>query len=96
MIPIPISDEVFEAVRNEDPSANRMVIGEAGMNPADPDAPMPCEYIVLPSKLYRGRHLFTVLVELNDEDRAAVARGAKLALTLDGGELPWTLRTVEL
>lgn len=84
MRPIPILDGVAEASGGQ-----RIVIGE----PGDPtrDDVRPCEYILTASTLYPGRPCFTALVELDDADRAALADGAHLALTLDGGELPWTL-----
>ncbi len=67
----------------------RVVMGE----PGDPtrDDVRPCEYVVSPSALYDGRPCFHALVELSDEDRAAIAAGARVWLTLDGGELPWSL-----
>lgn len=37
------------------------------------------------------RPCVTALIELDDDDRAAIAAGARLSLTLDGGELPWSL-----
>lgn len=66
-----------------------MVIGE----PGDPtrDDVRPCEYIVTPSLIYPGRPAFTALIELDDDDRAAIAAGGRLSLTLDGGELPWAI-----
>lgn len=81
---IPIPDGVAESV-----GGTRVVIGE----PGDPtrDDIRPCEYIVLPSALYPGRPTITALVDLDDDERAAIAAGAKLWLTLDGGELPWSL-----
>lgn len=84
MTPIPIPDGAAEAA-----GGRRVVIGE----PGDPtrDDVRPCEYVVTPSRLYPGRVAFTALVELDDNDRAAIAAGAKLSLTLDGGELPWSL-----
>lgn len=81
---IPIPDGVAEAT-----GGRRVVIGE----PGDPtrDDVRPCEYVVGHSQLYPGRYTFTALVELDDGDRAAIAAGARLSLTLDGGELPWSL-----
>jgi hypothetical protein len=87
MRPIPIPDGVAEAE-----GGRRVVIGE----PGDPtrDDVRPCEYIVTPSLLYPGRPVFTALIELDDIDRAAIAAGGRLSLTLDGAEVPWSL-TVE-
>lgn len=83
MIPVPIPADV---------PGHRLVLGEPGMNPADPDAPMPAEYLIGQSVLYRGRPTFTALVLLQPEDIAAIAAGARhLWLTLDGGEVPWGL-----
>lgn len=68
----------------------RLVIGE----PGDPtrDDVRPCEYVVTASALYPGRPCVHALVELDDADRAAIAAGARIWLTLDGGELPWDLQ----
>lgn len=87
MRPVPIPDGVAEAN-----GGVRAVIGE----PGDPtrDDVRPCEYVVTASTLYPGRSAFTALIELDDSDRAAIADGAWLALTLDGGELPWSLAVV--
>jgi hypothetical protein len=67
----------------------RAVIGE----PGDPtrDDVRPCEYVVTPSTLYPGRPTVSALIELDDDERAAIAAGARIWLTLDGGELPWSL-----
>lgn len=80
MRPIPIPKDV---------GGDRIVLGEPG-DPTRTDV-RPCEYVVLPSELYPGRSTYTALIELDDEDRQAIASGAQLALTLDGGELPWSL-----
>lgn len=82
---IPIPDGVAEAS-----GGRRVVIGES--DPTRDDV-RPCEYVVTPSALYPGRPCVTALIELDDDDRAALAAGAKLALTLDGGELPWSIAT---
>lgn len=81
---IPIPDGVAEAS-----GGRRVVIGE----PGDPtrDDVRPCEYVVRLSELYPGRPTFTALVDLDDDDRAAIAAGARLSLTLDGGEVPWSM-----
>jgi hypothetical protein len=83
---VPIPDGVAEAS-----GGRRVVIGE----PGDPtrDDVRPCEYVVAPSMLYPGRSSFTALIALTAEDREAIAEGAYLALTMDGGELPWSLTT---
>jgi len=67
----------------------RVVIGEPG-DPTRVDV-RPCEYVVTPSHIYPGSPAFHALVELDDEDRAAIAEGAQVWLSLDGGELPWSL-----
>lgn len=85
MRPIPIPDEIRAA------GLRTVVIGES--DPTRDDV-RPCEYIVGPSALYHGRRTFTAVVELDDNDRAAIAAGAHVWLTLDGGELPWTLQVV--
>lgn len=90
MIPVPISDEILAA----HPEGRRVVLGEPGMNPADDHAPTPCEYLVTPSTLYPGRPCFTALLELSDDERAAIADGARVALTLDGAEIPWSVEVV--
>lgn len=86
MRPIPIPDGVAEAS-----GGRRVVIGE----PGDPtrDDVRPCEYVVTPSAIYPGRPCFTALVELDDDDRAVIAAGGRLALTIDGAELPWSIAT---
>lgn len=83
MRPIPIPDGVAEQL-----GGRRVVIGES--DPTRDDV-RPCEYIVTDSILYRGRPAVSALIELDDADRAAAASGARLWLTLDGGELPWLL-----
>lgn len=67
----------------------RRVIGEPG-DPTREDV-RPCEYIVTTSALYPGRPCVTALIELEEHERIAIADGARLLLTLDGGELPWTI-----
>jgi hypothetical protein len=84
MRPVPIPDGVAEAM-----GGRRVVIGEPG-DPTRTDV-RPCEYVATLSELYPGRPCVTALVELDDDDRAAIADGARLSLTLDGGELPWSL-----
>lgn len=84
---VPIPDGVAEAA-----GGVRVVIGEPG-DPTRTDV-RPCEYIVRPSELYPGGHTFTVLVVLDDDERAAVADGHWVALTLDGAEVPWSLQVV--
>lgn len=51
----------------------------------------PCDYVVTASTLYPGRPAVHALVELNDDDRAKIAAGHGLWLTMDGGELPWSI-----
>lgn len=85
---VPIPDGLAEAS-----GGRRVVIGEPG-DPTRTDV-RPAEYIVTESHLYPGRPCCTALVRLSDDERAAVARGALLALTLDGGELPWSIDTYE-
>lgn len=86
MRPIPIPDGLAEAS-----GGRRVVIGEQG-DPTRDDV-RPCEYIVVESALYPGRPCVTALIELDDADRAAIAHGARLTLTLDGGEVPWSIGT---
>ena len=84
---IPIPDGVAEQL-----DGRRVVIGEHG-DPTRTDI-RPCEYVVTLSKLYPGKPCVHALVDLDDGERDAIADGAKLWLTLDGGELPWSL-TIE-
>lgn len=84
MRPIPIPDGVAEAMGGQ-----RVIIGESG-DPTRDDV-RPCEYVVTASTLYPGRPTVTALVVLDDEDRRRIADGALISLTLDGGELPWSL-----
>lgn len=81
---VPIPDGIAEQL-----GGRRVVIGEPG-DPTREDV-RPCEYVAVPSRLYPGRPCFLALVELDDADRAALAGGAHLWLTLDGGEVPWAL-----
>lgn len=85
--PVPIPDGVAETM-----GGRRVVSGEPG-DPTRTDV-RPCEYVVTESELYRGRPCVHALVALDDEDRRRIAGGARLWLTLDGGEVPWSL-TVE-
>lgn len=87
MIPVPIPEGMAEAM-----GGRRVVIGEPG-DPTRTDV-RPCEYVVTSSALYPGRPSVHALVALDDEDRERVAAGARLWLTLDGSELPWSI-TVE-
>lgn len=84
---VPIPDGVAEKM-----GGRRIVIGEPG-DPTRADV-RPCEYILTSSALYPGRGCVTALVELDDQDRELIAAGARVWLTMDGGELPWSL-TVE-
>ena len=86
--PIPIPDGVAEAM-----GGRRVVIGEPG-DPTRTDV-RPCEYVATDSTLYPGRPCFRALVMLTEDERAAVAVGAPLWLTLDGGELPWSIDVAE-
>jgi hypothetical protein len=83
MRPLPIPDGVAEAM-----GGRRVVIGEP--DPTRDDV-RPCEYVVTASKLYPGRPVVSALIEVSDEDRERIAKGARLWLHLDGGELPWAL-----
>lgn len=85
---IPIPDGMAEAA-----GGRRVIIGE----PGDPtrDDVRPCEYIATESQLYPGRPCVTALVELDDDERATLAAGGRILLTLDGGELPWSLGVTE-
>jgi hypothetical protein len=84
MRPIPIPDGWAEAN-----GGRRVVIGEPG-DPTRTDV-RPCEYVLRTSVLYPGRPCLSALVELDDVDRRRIADGARLWLTLDGGELPWAI-----
>lgn len=86
MSPVPISDALLAAT----PGGKRVVIGES--DPTRDDV-RPCEYLVVESDLYPGAPALHAIVELDDDDRAAIAAGAKLVLRLDGGELPWSITT---
>lgn len=86
MRPIPITSGMAEALGGQ-----RVVIGED--DPTRDDV-RPCEYIVTASQIYPGRPCVSAVVELDDDDRAAIAAGAPLLLTLDGGELPWSLQVM--
>jgi hypothetical protein len=87
-VPVPIPDGVAEAM-----GGKRIVIGEPG-DPTRTDV-RACEYVVTESKLYPGRPCVHAFIVLDDEDRARISRGARLWLTLDGGELPWCLEVVD-
>lgn len=81
---IPIPDGMAEAL-----GGRRIVIGEPG-DPTRTDV-RPCEYVITESVLYPGRPCVHALVELEPAEREAIATGARLLLTLDGGELPWSI-----
>ncbi len=85
---LPVPDALLEALGGQ-----RAVIGE----PGDPtrDDVRPCEYVVTASELYPGRPRVWALIELDDEDRAAIAAGGQVVLSMDGGELPWSLAVVD-
>ena len=53
------------------------------------------EYLVEPSQLYPGRPCLTVYLEVEEHERELIARGGRLALSFDGGELPWNLTVLE-
>jgi hypothetical protein len=80
---IPIPDGVAEAM-----GGRRVVIGDS--DPTRDDV-RPCEYVLTPSTIYFGRPAVHALVELDNDERAAIAAGARIWLTLDGGEWPWSL-----
>lgn len=84
---VPIPDGVAEAM-----GGTCVVIGEPG-DPTRTDV-RPCEYVVTASALYPGRPCVHALLELDPADRDALAAGGRLLLTLDGGELPWSLEVV--
>lgn len=86
MRPVPIPDELVAA------GEQRVVIGES--DPTRDDV-RPCEYLIAASELYPGRPTVSALIELDDDDRKAIAEGARLVLTMDGGELPWSLGVFE-
>jgi hypothetical protein len=81
--PVPIPAGVAEAM-----GGTRLIVGES--DPTRQDI-RPCEYVVTDSDLFPGRPAVHALVELDDEDRRAIAAGARIWLRLDGGELPWSL-----
>ena len=85
---IPIPDGVAEAS-----GGRRVIIGE----PGDPtrDDVRPCEYVLTDSAMYPGRPCLTALIALDDDERRALAEGAKLSLTLDGAEVPWSIHVEE-
>lgn len=84
---VPIPDGLAEAAGGE-----RLVIGED--DPTRDDV-RPAEYVVTPSRLFPGRPCFTALVVLEAEDLEAIAAGAThLSITLDGGEVPWSIAVV--
>lgn len=80
---VPIPDGVAESM-----GGRRVVIGES--DPTREDV-RPCEYVLTQSKIYPGRPAVHALVEIEPEEREAIASGARLILTLDGGELPWAI-----
>lgn len=81
MIPVPISDDVADAM-----GGIRVVI------PGDPAREvLPCEYVVTDSPNYPGRPCAHVLVELDDAERVLIAAGARIWLTMDGCMPPWGL-----
>ncbi len=84
---IPIPEGMAEAM-----GGKRVVIGEPG-DPTRQDV-RPCEYVITASELYPGRPCVHALIELDDDDRSHLAHGAKVVLTMDGGELPWSLFVV--
>ncbi len=88
MRPTLIPDGVAEAMEGQ-----RVVIGEPG-DPTREDV-RPCEYVVTASELYPGRPRVLALVELDDSDRERIARGGHIWLTLDGGEVAWSLTATE-
>lgn len=71
------------------PGHPRTVIGEPG-DPTRLDV-RPAEYAITASELYPGRPRCWVVVDLEDDERAAIAAGARVVLSMDGGELPWSL-----
>lgn len=89
---VPIPDDVLDAWIEQHGHAARIVIGES--DPTRDDV-RPCEYLLTASSVFPGQPCVTALVELTDADRAAIAAGARLTLTMDGGEAPWTLAVLE-
>lgn len=83
VMPVPIPDGVAEAM-----GGRRVVIGDDG----DPTgAVRPCEYVLTASPNYPGKVSVHALVELDAGERERIAAGARIWLSLDGGELPWSL-----
>lgn len=85
MRPIPIPEGVLEQVQTQIPEARVVTIG-------DPMRDMHAvEYVAMPSLNYQGRPYVQAVIELDDDDRAAIAAGGHIILGIDGGELPWSL-----
>lgn len=82
MRPLPIPDMLVAT------GLERVVIGEA--DPTRDDV-RPCEYLVSASSMFPGRPCFYALVTLDEGERAAIAAGADIWLTLDGAEVPWSI-----
>lgn len=91
MRPVPIPDEALMQARAKYglEAVARVVIGEPG--DVTREDIRPAEYLVIPSELYPGAPTFVAVIELDDTERAAIADGGRLALALEGGELPWSL-----
>lgn len=87
MIAVPIPDGMAEAM-----GGSRLVVGEPG-DPTRTDV-RPCEYVVTSSRLYPGRPCVHALIEVSDDEREAIADGARVLLTLDGAEVPWSLQVL--
>lgn len=86
---VPMPADVAAALGAE----RTVVIGEPG-DPTRTDV-RPAEYALTPSELYPGRLVFSVVVELDDAERAAIAAGGRLLLRLDGAEVPWSIDVLE-
>jgi len=84
---VPIPQALAQALGGE-----RVVIGES--DPTRDDV-RPCEYVVGRSTLYPGRPTVTALIEIEDDERQAIAEGGRLLLTLDGGGLPWSIDVLQ-
>lgn len=83
---IPIPDGMAE-----DLGGHRVVFGLEELEAGVPVNPI--EAVVAPSNLYPGVERVHSLIELDDTDRAALASGARLLLTIHRG-MAWQLNIV--
>lgn len=71
----------------------RVVIGPS--DPAHPDIHA-VEYLVTPAKDEHGRDVpaFNAVLVLDDVDRATIAEGGRLVLTMFGAEVMWDMTVI--